>query len=71
MGVLDAAQRAQLYAWLDRFLPTSINASDPGVVADGLTRTAELAGNGQMQASDDDKRAIYDFGQVVFRGLYP
>ncbi len=71
MGVLTAAQRTQLYGWMDQFTNTTIDLSDPKGAADAMTRTADLFSNGQQVASPQDKRAIFDFGQSLYQSLYP
>ena len=71
MAVLTAAQRAQLYAWIDKFGMTSIDLSDSKGAADAMTRKASLLGTGRAQASEADVHAIYDFGQTLYHSLYP
>lgn len=58
--LLDAAQLAQLYAWLDTYQRTEYHHSD-GAVADGMSVSLVLEGAGQQTASDDVIRAMTDF----------
>ncbi len=71
MGVLTAAQRAQLYAWTDKLANTTIDLSDPKGAADAMTRTADLFSSGPQTATQADKQAIFNFGQTLYRTLYP
>ncbi len=71
MGVLTAAQRAQLYGWYDKLANTTIDLSDPKGAADAMTRTADLFSSGPQTATQADKQAIFDFGQALYRSLYP
>lgn len=71
LTALTAAQRTQLYAWIDRFASITIDLSDPKGVVDGMMRTADLAGRGSEQPSADDQHAIISFGQAVYRAMYP
>ncbi len=70
MGVLTAAQRTQLYTWIDKLANTTIDLSDPKGAADAMTRTADLLGQGSQPATDADKKAIFDFGQSLYKSLY-
>lgn len=70
MGVLTAAQRTQLYAWMDKLANTTVDLSDPKGAADAMTRTADLFSSGPQTATQADKQAIFDFGQALYRSLY-
>jgi hypothetical protein len=70
MGVLTAAERTQLYGWMDKFSNAAIDLSDPKGVADAMTRTADLFGTGQQPPAKDDQRAIFNFGQALYKRLY-
>ena len=71
MGILTAAQRTQLDAWYDKLANTTIDLSGPKGAADAMTRTADLFSTGSQPATDADKKAIFDFGQVLYHSLYP
>lgn len=70
-GVLKAAERAQLYSWIDKYSNDSINVSDPQGAADAMSRTADLFGTAQQTPSKGDELAIFNFGQMLYRTLYP
>ncbi|HEX8991783.1 MAG TPA: hypothetical protein VF784_08895 [Anaerolineales bacterium] len=70
-AVLTAAQRTQLYAWIDQFASSTIELSDPNGVADAMSRTADLAGKGQQVPGSADQHAIFDFGQKLYTQLAP
>ncbi len=70
-AVLTQVQREQLYAWLDEFEMITIDLSDPKGMADGMSRHADLFGQANQLANDEQKRAIYEFGQTVYHGMYP
>jgi uncharacterized protein YggU (UPF0235/DUF167 family) len=70
MAVLAPAQRQQLYTWMDELANTTIDLSDPAGVADRMTRTADLLSRGTRPATDADKRAIFDFGQALYREMF-
>ncbi len=71
MGVLTAAQRTQLYAWMDKLANTTIDLSDPKGAADAMTRTADLFSSGPQAATQADKQAVFNFGLALYRSLYP
>ena len=71
MAVLTSAQRTQLYAWFDKLANTTIDLSDPKGAADAMTRTADLFSSGSQPATDADKKAVFDFGQSLYRSIYP
>jgi hypothetical protein len=70
VGVLKAAERTQLYSWMDKYSNDSINLSDPQGAADAMSRTAELFGTGQQPPRKGDELAIFNFGQALYRTLY-
>ena len=70
MAVLTADQRSQLQQWADKFGSVSVDISDPKGVADGMTRQANLLGSGSGKPSKADERAIFDFGQKLYQGMY-
>ncbi len=70
MAVLTAAQRTQLYAWIDQFTKTSIDLSDPKGASDAMTRKVDLMGKGQQAPNDGEKHALFDFGQKLYQQMY-
>ncbi len=70
MAVLTAAQRTQLYSWIDQFANTTIDLSDPKGVSDRMTRTADLMGKGQQVPNDSEKHVIFDFGSKLYQQMY-
>ena len=71
MGVLTSAQRTQLDTWYDTLANTMIDMSDPKGAADAMTRTADLFSSGPQTATQAEKQAIFNFGQALYRSLYP
>ena len=69
--VLTPAQRTQLYGWIDRFAISTIDLSDPKGVADAMSRTADVIGDGQQVPGNADQHAIFDFVQTLYLQLYP
>jgi hypothetical protein len=58
--LLDTAQLAQLYDWLDTYHHSEYHHSD-AAVADGMSVSLVLEGAGQKTAGEDVIRAIVDF----------
>jgi uncharacterized protein YggU (UPF0235/DUF167 family) len=69
-GVLKAADRDQLTAWVDKLSMTAIDLSDPKGVSDAMTRQASLNGTGTGKATDKEEHEIYTFGQTLYHSLY-
>jgi hypothetical protein len=63
--LLNAAQLAQLYDWLDTYQHTEYNHSDPPGVADGMSVSFVLEGTGQKTAGEDAVRAMTDFASLL------
>ena len=70
-AVLTAAQRTQLYAWVDKLGTTAIDLSDPKGVADGMTRQSNLLGTGGQKATSAQEHDIFQFGQTLYHNMYP
>jgi chitodextrinase len=62
--LLDAAQLAQLYDWLDTYQHTEYHHSDQAV-ADGMSVSLVLEGTGQKTAGEDVIRAMADFASLL------
>ena len=64
---LSVTQLATLTQWLDKFQGFDYQHKDPAV-ADAMTVSLKLIGNGQNQASDADIQAILGFlSQIAFQ----
>jgi hypothetical protein len=71
MAILTASQRTQLSSWLDQFGMAAIDLSDPKGMADGMSRSANMYGTGGKKPTQLDQHAMFDFGQKLYRSMYP
>ena len=71
MAVLTAAQRTQLYSWIDQFGMAAIDISDPKGMTDGMSRLANLYGTGSKEPTRAEQHAMFDFGQELYHSMYP
>lgn len=62
--LLDAAQLAQLYDWIDTYQHTEYNHSD-SAVADGMSVSLVLEGTGQKTAGEDVISAMTNFASLL------
>ncbi|HVF25212.1 MAG TPA: hypothetical protein VNA23_04940, partial [Anaerolineales bacterium] len=61
---LTASQLEQLYAWVDGFTDIDYNDST-APLADGMTITLTLAGNGEKEADEQTIRELIDFAATL------
>lgn len=66
VGRLTAQERIQLYSWLDSFASSSLDASDPGGVADGMIRLLDLFGSGNQQPGTAEQVAMFSWAQSLY-----
>jgi hypothetical protein len=68
---LDAAQLAQIYAWVDKFKNFEISHSDGEGVPDSLTTYLTFSGAGTEQPTEEDQQAILEFAADLYAGFTP
>lgn len=66
MGRLTAQERTQLYSWLDSFASSTLDASDPKGVADGMIRLLDLFGSGNQQPGSAEQAAMFSWAQSLY-----
>ncbi len=68
---LDAAQLAQVYAWVDKFKNFEFSNSDGEGVADSMTTYLTFTGSGNEQPTEEDQQAILEFAANLYAGFTP
>jgi hypothetical protein len=68
---LDAAQLAQVYAWVDKFDNFEVSHSDGEDVPDSMTTYLTFSGAGNEQPTEEDKQAILEFAAGLYAGFTP
>ncbi len=68
---LDAAQLAQIFAWVDKFKAFEISLSDGEGVMDSMTTYLAFSGAGDEQPTEEDQQAILKFAAELYAGFSP
>jgi hypothetical protein len=70
-SVFSVAELAQFMAWLKRFGPLSIDASDPQAASDRMLVTLTLRGTGtQASVSQAEQTALLQFADLLYQKLF-
>ncbi|MBN1537248.1 MAG: hypothetical protein JW908_10995 [Anaerolineales bacterium] len=68
---LDAAQLAQVYAWVDEFESFEVSNLDGEGLTDSMTNYLAFTGMGEAQPTEYDKQTILKFAADLYTGFTP
>ena len=69
-SLLSASEREQFDTWISQYGRTTLDASDPEGVADGMTLIVEFYGTGQGKPGKSVQSEIFTWAQDLYQKLY-